>query len=218
MTVIAQPQRWIDAAILLALWTKATRKPLEDAGDRLRLMKLAFLAAHDLHEQRFRALGLTFYRWMWGPLSNEVYEVWEMLTAAGLLDEEERFLITPEGAELADDFAREVLGDEPNDHVRRTVDRIAEAWAGRMATKPLLDHVYGLKVKPVGRSRKITTRSAYRGQSLVAPPEGDLAGSLVVGNDWIETLGLCFSPTHEATLRQAERDFRDRRFAVARSA
>lgn len=55
MTVRTQPQRWADAAILLALWTKAAKKPLEDAGDRLRLMKLAFLAAHDLHEQRFRA-------------------------------------------------------------------------------------------------------------------------------------------------------------------
>lgn len=212
------PQRWIDAAILLALWKKAARRPLEDAGDRLRLMKLAFLAAHDLCEQRFRALGLAFYRWTWGPLSNEVYEAWETLTSAGMMEEDERFLLTAEGAELADDFAREVLGDEPNDHVRRTVDRIAEAWSGRTATKPLLDHVYGLRIRPVGRNQKITVRSAYPGQDLLAPPDGDLAGSLVVGNDWIETLGLCFAPDREADLRQAERDFRERRFVVARSA
>lgn len=218
MTVRTQPQRWTDAAILLALWTKAAKKPLEDAGDRLRLMKLAFLAAHDLHEQRFRALGLTFYRWKWGPLSNEVYEAWEMLTDAGLMEEEERFLITAGGVELADHFAREVLGDESNDHVRRAVDRVAEAWSGRMAAKPLLDHVYGLRIRPGDGSRKITVRSAGWGQRLIAPPKGELSGSLDIGNAWIETLGLCFSPSHEAAVLKAEKDFRERRFVVARSA
>lgn len=66
-----------------------------------------------------------------------------MLTDAGLMEEEERFLITAGGVELADHFAREVLGDESNGHARHAVDRVAEAWSGRMAAKPLLDHVYG---------------------------------------------------------------------------
>ena len=210
-------QHWIDAAILLTLWTSAAKKPWENAGDRLRLMKLAFLATHDLREQRFRALGLKFYRWTWGPLSNEVYSTWEALAASGLMEEEERFIVTEDGAELAELFGREVIGNEPNAHVRQTIDRIAEEWAGRMATKPILDHVYRMKVRPVDGDKKITVKQASMGTRLTEPVEGsNLAGSFEISNAWIETLGQYFSPSNDAVLLRAERDFRERHFVVAR--
>ena len=212
-------QQWVDAAILLALWTRAAKKPRENAGDRLRLMKLAFLAAHDLREQRFRALGLTFYRWTWGPLSNEVYDAWGDLARSGLMDEEERFVVTDDGMELADLFGREVLGDEPNAHVRHTIDLIAEAWTGKMATKPILDHVYGMTVRPAGGNGAITIRSADMGTRLVEPvASDDLKGSLEVDNAWLETLGQYFSSSNDALLSRAERDFREQRFVLARPA
>ncbi len=219
MSEHTRPQHWIDSAILLTLWTSAAKKPWENAGDRLRLMKLAFLAAHDLQELRFRALGLSFYRWTWGPLSNEVYSTWEALAASGLMEEEERFVVTDDGAEFAESFGREVIGDEPNACVRQTIDRIAEEWAGRMATKPILDHVYRMKIRPVGGSRQITIKQARRGTPLMEPLQGrELVGSFEISNAWVETLGQYFSPFNDAVLSRAERDFRERRFVVAQPA
>ena len=219
MTERMQAQKWVEAAILLSLWTRSAKKPWEDAGDRLRLMKLAFLTTHDLYEQRFKALDLTFYRWTWGPLSNEVHEAWETLIASGLMEEEERFLVTEDGVEIASSFEEEVLGDELNHPVQRTIDRIAEAWAGRMATEPILDHVYGMKIRPVGSERKTTVRATGLSAWLTAPLDGlDVSGSFSISNAWIETLGQYFSPSNDAALLKAEEDFRERRFVVSRSA
>ena len=219
MTERTRARSWVEAAILLSLWTRCARRPQEDAGDRLRLMKLAFLATHDLQEQRFQALDFTFYRWTWGPLSNEVSDAWEALTASGLMEEGERFLVTDDGLELAGLFEQEVLGDEPNHPVRRTIDRVAEAWAGRMATKPMLDHVHGMAVRPVGGEGKASVRAAALGTRLTAPLDGlDASGSFSVSNAWIETLAQYFSPSNDAALLRAERDFGEGRFVVARSA
>ena len=75
-----------DAALRAALWARFAQHPREDAGDKLRQMKLAFLAAHGLEKEGVRALNLSYYRWTWGPMSNEVYLAWEMLERAGLLE------------------------------------------------------------------------------------------------------------------------------------
>ena len=170
MTVRTQPQRWADAAILLALWTKAAKKPLEDAGDRLRLMKLAFLAAHDLHEQRFRALGLTFYRWKWGPLSNEVYEAWEMLTDAGLMEEEERFLITA-GDVLAPEAA--VEGDGGGVRLGGGVGAPLEAPAPQLAFAARAAACHRSRLAPPARAARAEATSPRAGApARVSPPAG----------------------------------------------
>ena len=186
-------------------------------------MKLAFLAAYDLNEQRFRALNLTFYGWTWGPRSDEVCDVWETLIASGLMHEEERFLVTDDGEELADTFHREVVCDERNERVLSTIDHIAKTWAGRMATKPILDHVNRLSLPPVaageelwGSDRQVTVKAAPRGRPLIEPlTQLDASGSLTVSNAWIETLGMYCAPSNEAGLLRAEQDFRERRFIAS---
>ena len=148
-----------------------------------------------------------------------MYEAWETLIASGLMEEEERFLVTEDGVEVATLFEQEVLGDELNRPVQRTIDRVAEAWTGRMATKPILDHVYSMKIRPVGSDTKTTVRATGLSQWLTAPLDGvDVSGSFSIPNAWIETLGQYFSPSNEAALLRAEEDFRERRFVVSRSA
>ena len=55
--------RRTDAALLLGFWARCAQRPREDAGDKLRQMKLAFLATHGLNNESVRALNLAFYRW-----------------------------------------------------------------------------------------------------------------------------------------------------------
>lgn len=90
-------ERRTDAAVLLALWGKSALRPREDAGDKLRQMKLAYLAAHALEADQVRALNLSFYRWTWGPMSNQVYAAWDTLIDSGLMDSEEHLVLTRRG-------------------------------------------------------------------------------------------------------------------------
>ena len=64
--------RRVDTAVLLALWGRCAQHPREDAGDKLRQMKLAFLASLALNEANFRALTLTFFHWTWTNVERSV--------------------------------------------------------------------------------------------------------------------------------------------------
>src|SRR3972149_9168332 len=102
-----------DEALILALYhlTQVEARTPE-VGDRLKAMKLVFLANHSMLQRRAKGLNCTFYRWNYGPLSNEVYGAWTRLIQAGLLQEEERISVTPRGSDLAGAFIREVVADE----------------------------------------------------------------------------------------------------------
>src|SRR5437763_296743 len=100
-----EDERLADNALLLTLWAEAQKRgPRETAGDRLKLMKLAFLAAYPLHLDGVKALNLAFYRYTHGPMASQVYDVWDDLIASRLLLEEEEFTVTAEGLRLAERF------------------------------------------------------------------------------------------------------------------
>jgi hypothetical protein len=209
-------ERIVDTAVLLSLWAACARKPEEDAGDRLRQMKLAFLAAHKLHQQRLRGLGLAFYRWTWGPMSNEVYEVWDLARASGLVVEEEHFTVTSRGESLARDFYEEVLRVEENVRFRETIDEIASDWRDQPETRPLLRHVYDLAVVPEGEQLPRPIRDIPRGRDLFEPVDpGDALGGLHVPDAWLETLVLTMRPGADSDIILAEDDVRAGRVQLA---
>src|SRR5690349_20349629 len=123
-------ERLTDNAVLLSLWARAQqRSGKEAAGDRLKLMKLAYLAAYPLFRDRIKALNLRFFRWKWGPMADQVYDTWADLSARSLLVDDELIVVTEEGMRLADAFTREVLGLKQNAHVMRTLDTVVEQYA-----------------------------------------------------------------------------------------
>src|SRR3972149_10600872 len=91
-----------DEALILALYPLTqveARTP--EVGDRLKAMKLVFLANHSMLQRRVKGLNCTFYRWNYGPLSNEVYGAWARLIHAGLMHETGLFSSTTMGLEVA---------------------------------------------------------------------------------------------------------------------
>lgn len=208
-------ERRCDAALLLTLWARSVEAPREDAGDRLWQMKLAFLAALGLSRNEARALTLNFYRWTWGPLSNEVYEVWDDLEGAGLMCPEERFVVTRRGLELADAFYAEVVCDERNVIVRETLDGVADEWRGEPRTSDLLRHVYATGIVPLEGSGPAPVEAIRRGAELLEPVPADQAKSwLTIEPGWRETLALAMTPEARATLDAAIADFREGRIRV----
>ncbi len=208
-------ERCVDATLLLALWARCAQDPSQDAGDKLRQMKLAFLAAFRLQEERVRALTLSFYRWRWGPLSNDVYETWGMLEAAGLVNQEEHFVFTRAGERLARAFYDEVLRDEPNALVRAVIDGVAAEWQPDPSTGALLRSVYAMRVRPLGSEQELPIEAIVEGTELLAPmPLGEARAALQIDSGWLETLALTLSPGADVPLRRAVEDFRSGRVRV----
>jgi len=209
-------ERRTDAVLLLALWTHCAQRPREDSGDKLRQMKLAFLAAHGLEKQRVRALNLDFYRWTWGPMSNEVYDAWEALERAGLLESEEHFVVSRRGDALAQEFYDDVLRDERNALVRAVFDGLAEEWRNKPNTGPLLDAVYAMEITPIGSDRRLAVRDIRKGAALLQPVDPQQARStLYVDRGWLETLALILVPGAIGPINAAVADFRAGRVHVA---
>ena len=202
-------ERRSDAALLLALWARSVADPCRDAGGKPWQMKLAFLAALGLARGEVRALNLQFYRWTWGPLSNQVYEVWDDLEGAGLMCPEERFVFTGDGLALAEAFYEEVVCDERNIVVRETLDRVAGEWRGEPRTSDILDHVYAIEMAPLAGDVPAPVRAIPQGTELLEPVPPDRArGWLTIEPGWRETLALAMNPEARATLEAAIDDFR----------
>jgi hypothetical protein len=209
-------ERRTDAALLLALWARCSQRPREDAGDKLRQMKLAFLAANGLATDGIRGLNLSFYRWTWGPMSNEVYDAWEALERVGLLESEEHFVFSRAGESLARDFYDDVLRDERNAPIRAVVDRIAGEWIEKPSTGPLLDAVYAMELTPIASDQRLPVREIRKGEELLVPVDPEVARStLYVDRGWLETLALVLIPGAAVPIHAAVADFRAGRVHVA---
>ena len=180
----------------------------------MRLMKLAFLASRRLAEESICALGVGFYRWKFGPFSNEVARAWERLAAADLIEEEEVWSLTRTGAELATAFDEDVLRAEANAPVREVFDELRDQWRNTYSAQPLLSHIYELSASIEGGGH--TIKEMALGEEFETPPTRSQArSSLIVANAWIETFALELNPNSIRMLNAAVEDFRAGRFFVA---
>jgi hypothetical protein len=201
-------ERLTDNAVLLSLWARAQeRSGQEPAGDRLKLMKLAFLAAYALFRDRVKALNLRFFRGKWGPMADQVCDTWADLSARSLLVDDELFVVTEEGIRLADSFTGEVLGLKQNAHVLRTLDAVVEKYAA-LDTAKLLDEVYSMHcytLESPGRKHRVS--AVGEGREFTRLLEEDEAEeTLHVPPGWQITLELTFHPD---ALRNLQRGIDD---------
>lgn len=205
-----------DRAVLLSLWHRTSTTPMEDAGDKLRLMKLAWLVHFDLFSDNVKALNLPFYRWTWGPMSNYVYDDWAALESARLLESEERFVFTREGDELAKALTHDLLGREENTRIDAAIASVVDQCPDTMSTSELLRKVYAMSVTPVGRTESLSIEKVPKGTQLTKILDDDEARErLIVEPAWLETLSVICSRSASEALEQGEQDFREGRYLVA---
>ncbi len=201
-------ERMTDNAVLLALWARAQKRSgAEAVGDRLKLMKLAFLAAYPLYWDRIKVLNLRFFRYSWGPYTGQVSDNWADLSARGLLVEDELFTVTEEGMRLADSFSAEVLALEENKSIRYTLDAVVEEFGG-MDTATLLRRVYDMRcytLESPGHKHKV--EAVRMGQAFTGIlEEEEAAQTLFIPPGWQITLELTFDPD---ALRNLQRGIED---------
>lgn len=159
-TTRAAEERSTDAILTLVVLAALQRVRGHDAGDRLQVTKHLFLLAYALFQRRIKAFNFSFYRYLYGPFTPEVYETWESLRTGGLLelsaDQRGPLSVTEKGVAVADEFTRVVLHGAESSKMADYF-RPAKALA-RMPTGSLVEHVYQARVQPVGWHQSVTIR------------------------------------------------------------
>lgn len=201
-------ERLYDDAALLYLWSQAQLRSTDgSAGDKLKLTKLAFLAANDFYWNRIKAVNLPFFRYTWGPYAKEINTNWTDLTRCNAMVEDEQFQVTDQGRQLAEDFGNEVLTLDENRHIRVALDGIADTFGGE-STERILRHVYDMRcytIASLGSRRKVESIPQHVDLTAILDDE-EAEYSLVVPPGWEMTLELAFHPD---ALRNLERGIAD---------
>jgi hypothetical protein len=200
-------EKLTDAALLLALLGQVARDAdIPYVGDRLKVMKLAFLAAHRMFAAREKGFNFTFYRWKHGPFSKHVCQTWDMLKASDLLREEEEFSLSVRGRKMGAAFWRDVLSASGNGVFARTIRDTAKQF-GSWNHDDVIGHVYGMRVAPVGQSRQVIVRNLPEGTHLTeALTAAEAKQAIHVEQAWLETLAIALNPRNLRSLNDAEQD------------
>ena len=150
-----------DALLTLVLYSGVQAVYGRGVGDRLKATKHLFLACYTLFVQRKKAFNFSFYRYNQGPFTAEVYDTWQELTFARLLrvhpDPRGPIEVTAEGQAFGQEFSNEVLGLRENATVTEAIEATVDATAS-LRTPELLDHVYAMRVTPVGWNEALAVR------------------------------------------------------------
>lgn len=201
-------ERLSDNAVLLHLWAASQElSGGEEAGDRLKLMKLAFLAAYPLFRENIKALNLCFYRYKKGPYSVQVSHTWGDLGESRLLGEDEVFFVTEEGMKFSECFRKEVLELEENERVLQVLSDVADRFAA-VGTDEIMKDVYEMRCYTLDSP---TTRQKVRSVPHYTDftdllEEDKAAETLYVPPGWQVTLELTF---HPEALRNLQRGIED---------
>ena len=195
---------------ILALCMLELARQHGSEGDRLKAMKMLFLAEYEMFGERIKGLNMRFYRHQLGPYADEAQEAWDTLAARGLIIQPaevlEQLTVTEQGNVLAGEFFADVLQMGSNQRVGKTLLDVAEAY-GAKSTEDILDAVYKMRVETLeapGRRQRIKAITQGTFTRLIEEEEAALA--LQLPEEWIGTLAIEFNEEHRALLEQAVED------------
>lgn len=171
----------------------------------LMIQKIIFLSADFYRENKLRVLSQSFYRWDYGPMSEEVYADFNSLSDQGFIqgDVTKDVHITNNGLKLLDASSelleKEKRFIEPLEEVAKNVTRLDE----------LLKKVYAKKVYIEEMDKTLPIDKVPEGMHILTPMWRDEANeSLILDKAWIETLELMLVPEVDAAIRKSIEDAR----------
>jgi len=197
-------ERVKNAALFLCLAEQLAQDGV--IGDRLKVQKCTFLVTLDQFEKRLKGFNLTFFRYKMGPLSRQVYDIVDMLKAAGLVDSRgTRYYLTEQGLSFALQFCAELWADPQNKPFHEQFVAVGNQF-GTMSSSGVKDYVYSLTVTPIGGQEQ-AIRDMPEGLDITQVLDPDEATrEIVIPQGWLETLAIMASPESRRGLEQAERE------------
>lgn len=202
----------IDKALYLVLLDLvAQKKGSAVIGDRLKCMKLCFLAEYPLFEQRIKAFNLTYFNYDHGPISKHLYEVWKDLEGTGYISfvEQHRIELNDKAHDLTHDFISEVLAKEENKVVYNQLQATSEDY-GKLATPSILNMVYDMEVCILDSGERAKIKDAPLGVDFIhILDDEDACSKVVINQSWLETLALELNPNNRQLVARAVRNFNE---------
>lgn len=165
------------------------------------LQKILFLSALEMKQAGNLALSQSYYRWHYGPMSNEVYKDVERASSSGLVDQTDGLKLTERAEGIleacAEVFDENKLLIEPLDKVASSVEDIDK----------LLESVYDMSVYVDELDEEIVIREIPEGTAMLTPLWEDEASAIFdIEPSWIETLDILLLPeADEDASRSLER-------------
>lgn len=203
----------IDKALLLILMDLVGRRNESHlVGDRIKCMKLPFLATNQMFEKKAKGFNLTFFRDRYGPLSKAVYSAWNHLSVLGLVVEDiYGFRITSEGSALAQAIFNDLLSIQANTFFKQTIETVALRY-GHLSTSRIRQIVYDVEVSLPHSGIKTKVRDIGLGEDIILILEREEADLMFdIDSAWMETLAIELNPMSKQGLTKAFADYSEGR-------
>lgn len=174
----------------------------------LMIQKILFLAADYFRGGKLRVLSQSFYRWDYGPMSDEVYADFGYLTDNNLIDGDvtKEVHITDDGLKLLNSTKDLVLKE------KKFFNKIEEIANNVERLDELLDIVYAKEVYVEEMDEVVLIDKIPEGMHILTPVWRDEAlEKLSLNKSWIETLDLMLVPKIDAEIRRSLKDAKEGR-------
>jgi uncharacterized protein YwgA len=171
----------------------------------LMLQKITFVAGERYKESNQRVLNQTFYRWDWGPMSDDVYEDFSQMKELGLVqgDADEEIRLTDKGQRVL------VAATSLFQHDEKLVSKIDEVAAGVKDLDALLKDVYSMKVFIEELDKEVRIGEIPKGIVMLTPMwESEAKETLDLSTEWAETLDLLMDSETDSRIRKSMEDAR----------
>lgn len=206
----------IDKALYLALIDLVAHEKSEGGtiiGNRIKCMKLPFLAEYPMFERRSKVFNLTYFQYEYGPISKQIYEIWGDLAGVGCIIFVDRNWIElrDEGHRIAHAFISDVLSKTENRTFLEQLQDAARKY-GRLATPTIMNIVYNMEVDVLELGERVKVKDAPFGINFTyALDDSEARTKLKVDQGWLETLAIALNPTNKHGVVRAVEDFHEGR-------
>ena len=177
------PETLIDRLLTLFLISECQKQGCKVTG-KVKLLKLVYLSESRMVENKIKGFNYGFYRWDYGPMSNELLQDFDCLKENGLLEKTENFIgITSRGWEVLRSSSTLLnRNEELLEFVRKVIREF-----GHYRGKSIKTIVYGI---PKTGERELVGKTGH-GEELLRKISLDKARkSFLIDDEWIETLSI----------------------------
>jgi Mn-dependent DtxR family transcriptional regulator len=167
------------------------------------LQKITFVAGERYKASHQRVLNQSFYRWHWGPMSDDVYEDFSSMKELDLVHgaEDKEIVLTEKGEKVLLATADLFRGKE------KLLSKIDGVAANVRNLDALLKEVYAMKVHVEEFDKEMQISEIPEGTEMLAPLwESEAKEVLDLGIEWAETLDLMMDPLADSKIRKSMDD------------
>jgi len=150
-----------------------------------KLQKLTFATQKEMAQEGICAISGEFFRWDYGPMSNEVYGTNDILVENDLV-EDRALALTDRGEAFLGDFAYIV---ENNKEAFAIIDKCIDEFS-YLNLRELKEKIYSMMIVPLGCGKPRAIRDLPHGTTIL---RNKGFHSINIDADDIETLAICLS-------------------------